>query len=298
MLTVAIPTYNRGAILVKTLASLFELIPHPAAIIIADQTLSHPADVEALLQKWADEGAIIWHRLSEPSIPHAMNVALQLAATPLVLFLDDDILPEMELFVAHEAAHEDTSVWAVAGQVLQPGQVQEPQRGGDDDLEFAFNSAKPHWIRNVMAGNLSVKRNHAIHIGGFDENFVGAAYRFETDFARRVTTAGGRILFQPAAAIRHLQLTTGGLRSFGNHMTASSPLHSAGDYYFALLHRTDFWRYAVRRLVRNVATRYHAARPWRIPSKLVGELRGLLLAHRLFRRGRRLMHGSAEGARK
>ena len=59
------------------------------------------------------------------------------------------------------------------------------------------------------------------------------------------------------------------------------------DYYFALQHRR-FAPYAVRRLLKNVVTRYHATHPWTIPGKLIGETRGMLLAMRLHRRGRRL----------
>jgi hypothetical protein len=88
--------------------------------------------------------------------------------------------------------------------------------------------------------------------------------------------------------LRHLQLATGGLRSYGDHRTAPVPAHSAGDYYFALHHVPRFWRYAARRVVQNVATRWLAAHPWHIPGKLIGEWRGLLLARALHRKGRRL----------
>jgi len=132
-------------------------------------------------------------------------------------------------------------------------------------------------------------RERALAIGGFDENFVGAAYRFETDFAVRLVAAGGTIWFEPQASIHHLKLATGGLRSFGDHRSSASPAHSVGDYYFALRHRPPFWRYALARIRRNIATRYHLRHPWTIPTKLVGELRGLLLARRLARTGPRLL---------
>lgn len=287
MITIAIPTYNRGAILVETIERLLDLQPRAAAIIVADQTVAHPAEVEARLREWNDSGAIRWLRLAEPSIPRAMNDALIAATTPLVLFMDDDVIPDRDLAGVHAAAHAKEEIWAVAGQVLQPGQ--EPaQTESRDDLDFAFNGTVGQFVTNVMAGNLSVKRERALAIGGFDENFTGAAYRFETDFAMRIAAAGGRIWFEPRASLRHLQLSTGGLRSYGDHRTAPVGAHSAGDYYFALHHMQRFWAYAVRRIVQNVATRYLAARPWHIPGKLIGEARGLLLARRLYRKGRSL----------
>ncbi len=291
MITIAIPTYNRGAILVETIERLFALTPAPDAILIADQTKRHPSDVEQLLRAWHARGAIRWMRLDEPSIPKAMNDALVAARTDLVLFFDDDLIPGANIVEAHVSAHRDDEIWAVAGQVLQPGESPEPptaNRQPPTALDFRFNSTDGTFITNVMAGNLSVKRERALAIGGFDENFVGAAYRFETDFAMRIAASGGRIWFEPKASIRHLQLSTGGLRSYGDHRSAAVPAHSAGDYYFALHHRPGFWRYVARRLVQNVATLYLATHPWLIPAKLIGETRGLLLARKLHRKGRRL----------
>jgi GT2 family glycosyltransferase len=288
MITIAIPTYNRGEILVSTIERLLVLDPRAQTIVIADQTKLHPPEVDERLRGWESEGAIRWMRLETPSIPRAMNDALVVASTPLVLFFDDDIIPDVGIVGAHVTAHANPAVWAVAGQVLQPGEEPATHDDPGNHLRFRFNSDRGRFVTNVMAGNLSVKRDRALQIGAFDENFVGAAYRFETDFAMRVASAGGRIWFEPAASLRHLQLETGGLRSYGDHRTASTPAHSAGDYYFALHHVARFWPYAARRIVQNTATRYLAGHPWRIPGKLIGELRGFLLARELYRKGRRL----------
>ena len=283
-LTVVIPTYNRPGIVVDTVRRLQALDPPPDAIIVVDQT---PTTNEELRTTNAQ---VI--RLDAPSIPHAMNVGLLAAATPLVLFLDDDIEPSPQLVAGHRDAHADEAIWAVVGQILQPGEepahVEQPR----DDLEFRFFAADGRFVTNVMAGNLSVKRERAVEAGGFDENYVQAAYRFETDFALRLAGAGGKIWFEPRASLRHLKLATGGLRSFGDHRVTASPAHAAGDYYFALGHRRFFWPYAARRLMKNVATRYLLAHPWFIPSKIVGEVRGMLLARRLWRAGPKLVGSS------
>jgi GT2 family glycosyltransferase len=218
-----------------------------------------------------------------------MNEALLAAATELVLYLDDDVEPSPGLIGAHERAQKPPETWAVVGQILQPGEEPRHFHQPEDDLEFHFSHDSGRFVVNVMAGNLSVKREHAIAIGGFDENFVGAGYRFETDFALRLADAGGKIWFAPDATLRHLKLSSGGLRSFGDHRTSPSPAHSVGDYYFAIHHRPPLAGYALRRLRRNVVTRYHLRHPWTIPTKLIGELRGMMLARRLARKGRRLL---------
>lgn len=149
------------------------------------------------------------------------------------------------------------------------------------DLRFSFNAAERRDVENVIACNLSVRRSRALSIGGFDDNFIGVAYRFETDFARRLIAAGGRIRFEPAASLHHLKAPGGGTRTWGDHKSSASPMHSVGDYYFALRHVRPFWPYVVRRLRSNVLTRFHLRHPWTIAPKIIGEIRGLVLARRL-----------------
>jgi GT2 family glycosyltransferase len=291
---VAIPTYNRGRILCETIERLLTLDVRPSEIVVADQTTTHSTEVASRLTEWEADGNIRWIRLPEPSIPHAMNVALVEAREPYVLFLDDDIIPSPHLIEAHEAAIREERVWAVVGQVLQPGEEPEHfdeatlRRGVLRDLEFRFNHDRACDVRNVMAGNLCVDRGRALEAGGFDENFIAVAYRFETDFALRLIAAGGNIRYEPSASIRHLKEASGGVRVWGDHRSSASPMHSVGDYYFARHHVTRFWPYVFRRFLKNVATRYHLRRPWTIPAKVVGELRGLILGSRMARTGRRL----------
>jgi len=288
-LTVAIPTYRRGEILLQTVRALLKLEHPPAQILIVDQTEHHPLDVETELQSLSASGSLRIIRLAEPSIPHAMNIALLQAANPIVLFVDDDVDPAPDLAEMHLRTHEAQSVAAVVGQILQPGESPAPIIQPLDHLEFHFNSSQAGPVRNVMAGNLSVSRQVALDVGGFDESFVGAAYRFETDFAYRLLAAGHGIWFAPEASLRHLKLSTGGLRALGDHLRSPGPQHSVGDYYFALRHLESPVPYMLRRLRRNLFTRYHLRHPWTIPSKAIGELRGLQLARKLTASGPRLL---------
>lgn len=287
--TIVVPTYRRSAILIDALRRLFALEVQPREIVIVDQTQAHPAEVEAQLASWAAAGTIRRVALATPSIPKALNRGLVEARTPLVLFLDDDVVPVPRIVAEHAAAYESEDVWAVVGQCLEPGQHPEHVRprgsGPLADLEFRFTHDTRRRIANVMAGDLSVRRERAIAIGGFDENYVMVAYRFESDFALRLVAAGGEIVFEPRARVDHLRIPTGGTRTYGDYRTSPSPAHSVGDYYFGLRHARPFWRYALHRLRTNVITRYHAKHPWTIPQKLVGELRGYLLARRLHARG-------------
>jgi GT2 family glycosyltransferase len=287
VLTIAIPTYERGAVLCETIELLLALDPPARELVIVDQTPAHPPEVAARLQAWQETGAIRLIRLDAPSIPRAMNRALAEATSAQVLFLDDDILPSPHLVAAHTAAFTDPAIAAVVGQVLQPGEAPghfddtELRRGFLRDLEFRFTHDTACDVQNVMAGNLCVDRARALAIGGFDERYTAVAYRFETDFALRLIAAGGRIRYEPAASIRHLKIAGGGVRMWGDHRTSPSPAHSMGDYYFARRHVPRFWSYVARRLRNNIATRFHLRHPWTIPGKVIGEVRGLVAALRM-----------------
>lgn len=303
---VAIPTFGRDEVLVDTIRQCQALNPPPSEILIVDQTPAHDLKTENTLSAMDREQSVCWKRLPKPSIPAAMNVALVSTVKPIILFLDDDVLPANGLIDAHVRAHNEYNAWVVAGQIIQPWQrpadvVPATERQSlTADFAFPFHSTKSCWLQNAMAGHMSVRRELAIRVGGFDENFVGAAYRFETEFARRVIRAEGQIRFCPEASIQHLRAARGGTRSHGNHLASASPAHGVGDYYFAMRQgwTTETVAYMMRRTIREVATRFHLRHPWYIPVKLFGELRAIIWAFQLERQGPALLEVPSQSSTK
>jgi GT2 family glycosyltransferase len=268
-----IPTYRREQVLLDTIEFLLRLEPAPAEILVVDQTEEHEAATVLRLETLEREGRIRWLRLPQPSIPKAMNTGLLAAREPLVLFLDDDIRPEAGLIDAHVSAHATLDNAIVAGRVIQPW-----EEGGAHDLpgEFRFCQTQPAWISEFMGGNFSARRARLIELGGFDENFVRVAYRFEAEFAHRFKAAGGVIRFAPGACIHHLK-AGGGTRVYGDFRTTWKPDHTVGAYYYLL--RTSRGLRGLGRLLARpfvaVATRHHAMRPWWIPMTMLSEVLGM-----------------------
>jgi GT2 family glycosyltransferase len=285
--SVVIATYRRDAVLVDTVRRVLDLDPPACELLVVDQTPAHPPAVERELEELAATGAIDWFRLDEASIPAAMNVGLLRASSEIVLFLDDDVIPGPDLVEAHRAAHGRPGVAVVAGQVLQPGE--EPMSG--PHAPFRFSSADRGWVTEVIGANFSIRRDLALAIGGMDENFVRAAYGFEAELCARATAAGGRILFEPLATVRHLRAPAGGTRSYGSHLRTAKPGHSVGAFYRILrTSRPEVVPVKVAgRLARSVRTRHHLSRPWWIPVTLVAEVLGLGWAIGLSLRGPRLL---------
>ncbi|MRD46842.1 glycosyltransferase [Caenimonas koreensis DSM 17982] len=279
-ISIVIPTYMRDQVLVDTLVHLLRLERRAAEILVVDQSASHDAATAGQLQRMHDAGDIRWVRLTVPSIPQAMNKGLVLASQPFVLFLDDDIIPDEGLAAQHVLAHREHPDIIVAGRVIQPWQEGTTPPEAEP---FSFFGTHPRWISEFMGGNFSLSRELAIRLGGFDENFVRVAYRFEAEFAHRFIKSGHRIRFTPAACIHHLKVAAGGTRMYGEHLTTWRPDHAVGAYYFGL--RTGSAGEFVSRPLRSVVTRYHLRHPWRIPATLLSEFSAMVWAMMLYAKG-------------
>ena len=234
----------------------------------------HQEAVECALRNWEAAGAIRLVRLVEPSITRAMNRGLCEARQNSILFVDDDIIPEPDLIQSHWVALECTGAALIAGRVVQPWHEEQDlskQQG------FHFASMQAGWIHDFMGGNFAVRREIALKLGGFDEQFVSVAYNFESEFAYRLYKAGHRIFYEPSASVHHLRASEGGTRAFGDHLRSFKPNHAVGAYYF-ILRTWSGWQSAVRflsRPLRSIATRHHLSRPWWILATLIAELSGM-----------------------
>jgi len=220
-----------------------------------------------------------------------MNRGLLEAIYPTVLFLDDDIIPHSGLIEAHVSALEKTGAALVAGRVVQPWQAGRDFLNGHD---FHFASPRPAWISDFMGGNFSVRRDTALQLGGFDEQFVRVAYNFETEFAYRLRRSGHRIYYEPAALIDHLRVSTGGTRTFGDHLRSHWPHHAVGAYY-SILRTWSGWQSLVRflcRPLRAISTRHHFCKPWWVPATLLAEFLGMFWALLLLAQGPRYLDSS------
>jgi glycosyltransferase involved in cell wall biosynthesis len=284
-LTVAIPSYGRNQVLVETIDALLALNPPVVDLLLVDQTPKHDAPTEAALLNWQREGRLRWFKLQKPSITKAMNVALEQAVGERVLFLDDDIIPDPCLIKAHIIAGLRTPNALLAGRVIQPWHTDVPEP--EDKQPFTFNTLQPRECLDFIGCNFSLPRKLALSVGGFDDNFVRVAYRYEAEFSFRWRQAGYPVRYEPTALIRHLKTERGGTRSYGEHLATIKPDHAVGRYYYRL--RTQYLASALAGsladLGRSVRTRHHLRHPWWIPVTLLAEIRGLFWALNLHSRG-------------
>ncbi|MEY4353090.1 MAG: hypothetical protein RLZZ609_1331 [Cyanobacteriota bacterium] len=290
LLTVAIPTYGRDSVLIDSIRFLLDLNEKADEILVIDQTTEHDLEIHKQLEQWDIEMKIRWVRIQFPSITRAMNIALRKARGKRVLFLDDDIIPDSNLVAVHRRYATSDENHIIAGRVLQPWHK---GMADEDGAPFLFNSLDAREVTSFMGGNVSIPREPAIGLGGFDTNFVKVAYHFEAEFAYRWVKNGYRIFYEPQAIIHHLKTERGGTRTFGEHLTTISPDHSVGRYYYNL--QTKPFHNAILRsaldLIRSITTRHHLRKPIWIPLTLFAEIRGFLWALLLWNSGNGRIRG-------
>lgn len=138
---VAIPTYNREEILVKTLGSVLEMDPPPDEILIVDQTLEHEKNTEQFLESAQQKGRVRLIRQQPPSLTAARNRAVMEAKSDILIFIDDDVELPKDFVLTHLRNYGDDRVQAVAGKVRQENQPRypEPPRGGNGRGSWTIN---------------------------------------------------------------------------------------------------------------------------------------------------------------
>src|SRR5262249_48468496 len=134
----------------------------------------------------------------------------------------------------HAANYDDGSLSAVVGRELRADQAgssavpkdadlpgdpasEKPQHWSDKPpvfqaLSFDRNSDRRVFVHTFCTCNSSIRRSEFLRVGGFDEHFTGNSYGDDYDLAIRLAEEGGKSVYDPLAALIHLQVPVGGLR--------------------------------------------------------------------------------------
>ena len=207
-LSIVVPTYNRADLLLRLLSS-------PALLGHSRDVLS---EVLVVLVGRSDGRSRLLRELRVPyrlrvleqvhgSAANARNHGWQAARGRLVLFLDDDVLPDLQLIDEHVATHALHPGALVVGRLL-PDAAQRPTPWHDyEDSMRAKTYAREDLIRHPLglryAGNFSISRRRLEEVGGFDPQLAGNQ---EIDLGYRLAARGVPFLFNPAAVASHLEV--------------------------------------------------------------------------------------------
>lgn len=209
-LSVIIPHYNRSVQAERTLDGL------------ADQTLDRDVfevvvvddgsreEERRRLRTYRAPFALTIVEKENGGLASARNRGAAQARGEVLLFLDDDVLPERDLLRQHLASHDahDGPCAVVGALPYPPGTRMTPflwylERSGHYDLyihEDKYDEGKPPMP--PMNGNSSVSRRTFESIGGYDEGFRRYGSE-DLDLGYRLEQAGVPFVYNPEAIGYH-----------------------------------------------------------------------------------------------
>jgi GT2 family glycosyltransferase len=213
LVSLVLPTLDRPEAIYNLLRHLEHQTTKPHETIVVDQSAVPDERVAAYA---AANPRVRLHRIAERGLPNARNVGIGLAMGDVVLFLDDDSIPDPDLVRFHVEGYAEAAVSGVGGRVRggydTDGTAVGKFRERDGKVVRNFGSTTRCTVDHLPGGNMSFRREVFERVGGFDKAYGGSAIGEETDFCLRARRAGFRFVFEPRAALEHLHLPTGGCR--------------------------------------------------------------------------------------
>jgi glycosyltransferase involved in cell wall biosynthesis len=203
LITVAICTRNRAALLEKAVRSVLPQMNGDAELLIVDNASTD--DTPTVTARLASSSPCITVcREAEPGISIARNTALKKARGQFVLFLDDDETAEPDWLEAYQrflSAPPSQKIAAVGGTVLNEFEISLP-KWADASASFNHGDAPrclPH-RGSLYGGNAAYRREATLAVGMFDTQL---GRREDTDLILRLQDAGYEVWWLPGAAILH-----------------------------------------------------------------------------------------------
>lgn len=154
-----------------------------------------------------------------PNLPNARNLGIKAGSNPIVLFIDDDVIPDNNLLTHHRNSFQDPMIGCVAGYVDDPlfdknaakvPSIFDPLSG---KLVQNFSINKSQYTISAMGANMSFKREALNTVGKFDSGFKRNALWEEIDYTFRLLKSNYLIWFNADAKVVHLRNSTGGCRA-------------------------------------------------------------------------------------
>ena len=208
--SIVIPTLGRYELLRRVLDRLDRQTAPPESfdlVVAADAKEERLDLLEELAAGRPYAGRVV--HAQRPGASSARNTGWRAALAPLVLFVDDDILPEPALVAEHLDWHEQHPEEAVGvlGHVRWADELKVTpfMRWLEYGIQFDYpniDGIEAGWGRFYTA-NASVKRALIERVGGFEEERLPFGYE-DLDVALRMHEHGFRLLYNRAAVAEHV----------------------------------------------------------------------------------------------
>jgi len=203
LITVAICTRNRAALLERAVRSVLPQMNGYAELLIVDNASTDDTPTVAA-QLAAANPRVKVVRVEELGISLARNAALKMACGQFVLFFDDDETAEPDWLATYQrflAAPPSEKIAVVGGAVFNEFEVP-PPKWANAGATFDHGDAPkclPH-RGSLYGGNAAYRREAALAVGMFDTQLGRGE---DSDLMLRLQDAGHEIWWLPGAAIWH-----------------------------------------------------------------------------------------------
>lgn len=195
-MSVIIPTYNRCAMLRKSLDSIFlqKHVGEIEVIVIIDGCTDNSLDM--LVNGFPSVKTVILKNNVGAAV--SLNAGANASSGKVLLFLDDDMNCEPNLILEHQRMHDETDYDVVIGHFPLGNKPKSSffrkviydwtegwQKSFSEDVTF-FDA--------LCSGHFSIKRSLYFKAGGFDENF-SVWGRKDSELGHRLVKLGARFAF-------------------------------------------------------------------------------------------------------
>ncbi|MBI4429902.1 MAG: glycosyltransferase [Ignavibacteriales bacterium] len=213
LVSVIVPTSNRPHLLSRFLARLKKQSYKHFEVIVVDQS-----DVEFANTMLHKVGAkpVQWKKFNVKSRALAKNAGISAASGDILLFCDDDIVPESDLIETHVNAHKKEGVGGVSCRTVEQGlsaiRTQKICKVAFyGEVIDRFQADTTCFVETLVGGNMSVKREVQREVGYFDSLYKGTSIFEEPDFSTRLKSLGLKILFTNKSTVFHEPQENGNL---------------------------------------------------------------------------------------
>jgi glycosyltransferase involved in cell wall biosynthesis len=204
-LSVVIPTYNRRERLGRVLRSLEEQSVDAdtfEVVVIDDGSTDQTAEWLGS-QRFRFPLRVVRQANSGPAA--ARNAGVEAAANPIVLFLDDDVVPSPGLVREHLGMHEAERDICVLGPLSSLSSYRQPwvaweQAKLEAQYQAMIRGDYAPSFRQFWTGNASVAREHVRAAGGFDTGILRGE---DIELGLRLARRGVTFRFNPRAGGLH-----------------------------------------------------------------------------------------------
>lgn len=244
-IAVGICTYGRPSIVSRVVDSLLSQSVLPDSIIIFDS--NENMETEKNISKKNSDLIHYIHKQPRMTAPRGRNFILSQCDSDIIVFLDDDAIPQKNYIDTIKKSFEDENISGVTGPTINSNENLEPLLKiiRDDKKRVKIyswgeiRSDTRRWIpsraqkcETMIGANMSFRTNQLKAVGGFDETYQNPAYREETDPQIRILRKGGMFLYHPDALVYHLVQKSGGIEDIESKQSSYFYLAGKNHRYF------------------------------------------------------------------